>query len=216
MDDIAVHLVGIWGESSEHLIECLRMREWTTKHYESVPEFEARYSPAASECLVLSLNLPGERAFQMQRSLLQKHWMLPVIATSLTPVPNSIIVEAMRLGAIDILELPCSEDEIVRKVSGALEVDGSLKQRRDARARKLATLSDREHQVLELLLEAATVQQIANRLGISPKTVEKHRANIMQKTDVGSVPELMRLMFLDPQPLMALRDSLQAEALQYT
>lgn len=106
-------------------------------------------------------------------------------------------MQAVRNGAIDFLEKPVDLTTLSDTVRAALEKDDRRKQLRATRDKAVWKLSGRERQVLELFLDARTTVEIARDLGISPKTVEKHRLRIFEKTGFYSIPELMKVFLSD-------------------
>jgi FixJ family two-component response regulator len=105
------------------------------------------------------------------------------------------VVTAMQSGATDYLVKPVDEQELLTKICNALRVNWRDKQRLADVFLRLQSLSDREREVMELFAAAKTTRQVANMLGISPKTVEKHRIHIFDKLNVESVPALIRLLY---------------------
>jgi two-component system response regulator FixJ len=117
-----------------------------------------------------------------------------VIVTGHADVP--LAVRAMRAGAVDFLEKPYTEDRLLEAVEKALTADTQASQRRVETTKALqqvATLSPREKEVLQALVDGKANKVIAHDLGISPRTVEVHRANLMDKLAARSLPELVRI-----------------------
>lgn len=146
-------------------------------------------------CVLLDLRLPGLDGLAVQRVLRERRLAHPVILiTAHGDVP--IAVQAMKLGASDFIEKPFSGEDIVRAVAAALErgcaTQADVREVSEAAAR-LATLSCREAEVLQGLVAGRQNKVIARDLGISPRTVEIHRKNLMEKLRVRSLPEAVRL-----------------------
>jgi FixJ family two-component response regulator len=157
------------------------------------------YAPGSAvrkpECLVLDIRMPGLTGMQVQDELRQRNVCVPVIfITAHGDVP--LAVEAMRRGAFDFLEKPFADDVLVTAIGSALARDDEQMSRdRDAasaRAR-LEALTPRERQVLELVIEGALNKTIADRLGISIKTVELHRSRVMEKMRAQSLAQLIQM-----------------------
>ncbi|MBB3342830.1 MULTISPECIES: response regulator [unclassified Luteimonas] len=142
------------------------------------------------ECLVSDIRMPEMSGLQLQDELLRRGSSLPLIfVTAHGDVP--LAVEAMRKGASNFLEKPFSDEALVEAIGHALR-----RERRQAGAPQgeaLAKLSPRERQVLDLVVASKPNKIIADILGISIKTVELHRANMMSKLGVRSLPELMKV-----------------------
>ncbi len=145
-------------------------------------------------CLVSDIRMPGMSGLQLQEELLKRGVRLPLVfVTAHGDVP--LAVEAMRKGASNFLEKPFSEEALVEAVEVALS--GA---RAGGDSDVLAKLSPRERQVMDLVVASKPNKIIADILGISIKTVELHRANMMHKLGVRSVPELMKVALAHGQP----------------
>ena len=163
----------------------------------SAEEFLATWGnpPARARCLLLDADLPGLSGLDLQEKLAADGIYLPILfVTSSGSV--AMAVQAMKRGAIDILEKPFSREVLYDKVRAALENDTKLQPLRAQRAEvmaRAALLSPREREVMELLFAAKGTKEIATALGISQKTVAKHRIQLLEKLQVDSVVELVRL-----------------------
>lgn len=187
-----LHIIGANESSFQTLVKIATRQRWRSKVYESAEGFLSRYRPTDIECLLIDLDLPGMNGLQLIKEIRRRYWSVPIIATHPWPATH-VVVEAMQSGAGDFLEQPFESEAVQVKVVRSLAGDETTKLLLRDRTSRLATLSAREREVLELLLSASTTICIANRLEISPKTVEKHRTNVMTKLNVNSVPELMKL-----------------------
>ena len=146
---------------------------------------------ADPECLVSDVRMPDMSGLQLQEELGRRGVVLPLVfVTAHGDVP--LAVEAMRKGAANFLEKPFGEDALVDAIRAALanaRNNGAV----GAAGESLAKLSPRERQVLDLVIASKPNKIIADILGISIKTVELHRANMMSKLGVRSLPELMKV-----------------------
>jgi two-component system response regulator FixJ len=145
--------------------------------------------------VVTDVRMPGVSGMELLKHLAGRNPSIPaIVVTGHGDVP--LAVEAMKLGAIDFIEKPFSDDTIVAAVRAALERRGaggaSDVAKAEIRAR-LAALSARERQVLDGLVAGQANKVIAHELGISPRTVEVYRANVMTKMQAGSLSELVRM-----------------------
>jgi FixJ family two-component response regulator len=169
----------------------------TTQAYASATEFLAAYEDDQPGCLVLDIRMPGMNGLELQDELNRRGAMIPVIfVTGHGDVPMA--VEAMQRGAMDFLQKPFRDQDLIDRVLKALALDrGNRAQRESRRAirSRLAILSPREMQVLRLLTLGKSNKQVAGDLGLSQRTVEIHRAHLMQKMEAKSVAQLVR-MFL--------------------
>lgn len=158
-------------------------------------EFLQRYDPAQPGCVVADLRMPYMDGLELQEELSRRGDGLPVIIITAHGEVSSAVT-AFRAGAVDFLEKPFDDRIFLRRIDEALQ--GDAQQRRDRAAAvaalaKLDLLSPREHDVAELMVEGCANKTIATRLGISVRTVETHRANILSKLGIRTLPELMRL-----------------------
>ena len=171
---------------------------WDVKTYASGDEFVARYDGEGPACLVLDLVMPGMTGLALQQAIAERGWTLPIIFLSgQGKIPDA--VHALRNGAVDFIEKPFGNDVLLDRVRIALEQDGAKRKelaRREARQRRIAGLTRREHDVASRVVAGLPNKVIAMELGISPRTVEVYRAQGMRKTGARSVAELVKL-FMD-------------------
>src|SRR5438132_13586427 len=146
-------------------------------------------------CLVLDVGMPALDGLELQHILAEAGSLLPIIfLTGTSDIPKS--VQAMKHGASDFLTKPVNDEDLLAAVRVALEKNRALRRQRaelsEIRAR-LATLTPREREVLEYVVTGKLNKQIAGDLGTVEQTVKVHRARVMQKVEVHSVDELVRL-----------------------
>jgi two-component system response regulator TtrR len=163
--------------------------------FDSAEAFLARYDPKAIACLILDVRMPGMSGLQLQEELIARGSHLPVVfITGHGDVPMA--VATMKKGATDFIEKPFEQqalkDLVERMLTRAREEAVRIERER-INAALLARLTPREQQVLERIVAGRLNKQIADDLGISIKTVEAHRANIMDKLKAGTVADLMRV-----------------------
>jgi two-component system response regulator FixJ len=152
-------------------------------------------TPEMKGCIVTDVRMPDMSGVQMIEALRERRVLTPVIVmTGHADVP--LAVEAMKVGAEDFLEKPFPDDILIRAVERALE---SGRARQDAAAEKaaavglVARLTSREHEVLSAIVDGHSNKVIAAMLGISPRTVEVHRAHLFEKLEAASVSDLVKL-----------------------
>lgn len=163
--------------------------------YASGEDYLDRFDPARPGCLLLDVRMKGISGLDVQERLSLEQVHPPVIIiTGHGDVPMA--VRAVKAGAIDFIEKPFNEQELLDSVHRAIELDG--KQR--GRALRLADISarmeqltQREHEILDLVVAGKRNKQIAAELGISLSTVEAHRARVMEKMHAESLSDLMRM-----------------------
>jgi two-component system, LuxR family, response regulator FixJ len=163
-------------------------------------------------CLVLDLQLPGMSGFELRKRLIANGCFHPFLIMSGHGDVSSA-VRAMRMGAIDFLEKPFSHQRLVDCVHRAIQRDREDRLRQaehQAVHERLDSLTPRESEVLELVADGTLSKRIATKLGISPKTVEVHRSNIMRKMKAESVAQLVHLVTRDS--LLANNRALEASA----
>jgi two-component system response regulator FixJ len=166
--------------------------------YASADAFVAVLDSVSPGCVVTDVRMPGMSGMELLVEIARLRLAMPVIVvTGHADVP--LAVRAMKSGAVDLLEKPFKASDLIDAVWRALEV-GRNSQRnvvsaQEAQAR-LAALTAREIEVLDRLVRGQPNKIIAYEMGISPRTVEVHRANVMKKTQAGSFSELVR-MFLN-------------------
>jgi two-component system response regulator FixJ len=162
----------------------------------SAQEFLASYDPARPGCLVLDIRMPGMSGMELQQHLNMRGAIIPVLFISgHGDVPMA--VEAMKNGAFDFLQKPFRDQELIDRVQRALARDGesrvSLSQHSKLRNR-LDSLTSREREVLDLMVQGKPNKIMAADLGISQRTVEIHRARVMEKLGVSSLAQAVRMM----------------------
>ena len=167
---------------------------YVTKSYESATAFLASEAPESVGCLIVDVQMPEMDGIALQRELVARRSPLQVIVmTGHGDIP--IAVGAMKAGAVDFLEKPFDEPVLLDSVRRALDRAGAAgDQAKEAHgaATHLAMLTERERQVLDLIVAGKANKVIAHELSISPRTVEIHRARVMEKMDAGNLADLVR------------------------
>ncbi len=158
-------------------------------------DFLAQYDPAKTACLILDVRMPGMSGLELQEQLVARGANLPILfITGHGDVPMA--VATMKKGAVDFIEKPFNESDLrasVERMLAAAESEAESRRRDRERDALLSRLTARERQVLDCIVAGRLNKQIADDLGISIKTVEAHRANIMDKLNAGTVADLLRL-----------------------
>ncbi|GAB2175683.1 response regulator transcription factor [Dongia sp. agr-C8] len=170
----------------------LRMQGIAARVWDSAEAFLADARPAPPACLLLDIRMAGMNGLELFDSLIAAGSSLPVIfLTGHADVPMA--VSALKKGAFDFIEKPYDQTEILRRLQAALEYSlqrQDLDASRATVAARLKTLSERERQVMELLLQGKMNKVIAADLGIAVRTVEMHRGRVLEKMGVRSAVEL--------------------------
>jgi two-component system, LuxR family, response regulator FixJ len=154
-----------------------------TTTFESAADFLSSYDPQQPGCLLLDIRMAGMSGLELRQVLNERGSFTPTIfITGHADVPMA--VEAMQLGAFDFLQKPFRDQELLDRVQRAIAKDRSIREQlssNEAIQQRLDSLTPREHEVLELVAAGAPNKVIGHKLGISQRTVEIHRARIMEK-----------------------------------
>jgi FixJ family two-component response regulator len=164
--------------------------------YASAQEFLEAYDPDRPGCLILDVRMPGMSGMDLQERLAAMHSMLPIIfLTGHGDVPMA--VHAMQAGAVDFVQKPFNEQALLDRIQQTIEQDmknRKLLGQRDDILKRVGTLTPRERQVMELVVDGKANKVIAIDLGVSERTIEIHRARVMQKMKAESLPHLVRMV----------------------
>lgn len=164
--------------------------------FASGTEFLASLDGVSPSCVVLDMAMPGYSGLDVQESLLAEGNLMPIIfLTGRADVP--MCAKAMKRGAVDFLTKPVEEGNLLAAVSSALETSrqgNEERAERDVVRQRLARLTPREREVLDLVITGQLNKQIAAELGATEKTIKVHRGRVMEKMGVRSVAELVRLV----------------------
>jgi two-component system response regulator FixJ len=197
-DKAVVHVIDDDEAARQSLAFLLRTADIEVQTYDSAVAFLDMASSIKSGCIVTDVRMPDISGIELLRRLRQSRVTVPVIViTGHGDVP--LAVEAMKLGAADFLEKPFDDEAMVAAVRSALSrrTGSGLEQAEHAEIKaRLASLSNRERDVLDGLVAGHANKRIAFDLGISPRTVEIYRANLMTKMQAGSLSELVRMALI--------------------
>ena len=174
----------------------LEASDYKVELYDSGESFIAKYDPFAIAVLLLDVRMNGMSGLEVQEHLIARNADLPIIfITGHGDVPMA--VNALKKGAVDFIEKPFDQAALKQQVERMLQEARERRVRNERRSLNealLRKLTAREQQVLERITAGRLNKQIADDLGISIKTVEAHRASIMDKTNSGTVADLMRVV----------------------
>ncbi|MGO9702753.1 MAG: response regulator FixJ [Xanthobacteraceae bacterium] len=193
-----VHVIDDDEALRDSLAFLLRTADIEVRTYASAVAFLDALPDARASCVITDVRMPGMSGIDLLRRLQELKIGMPVIViTGHGDVP--LAVEAMKIGALDFLEKPFDDDVLLTSVRSALSRQDGKTKRHTERAEiesKLAALSNRERDVLGGLVAGRANKQIAYDLGISPRTVEIYRANLMNKMQAGSLSDLVRMALI--------------------
>ncbi len=164
--------------------------------FATATEFLAQFDPRTAGCAVLDVRMPGMSGLELQEELNRRGAMLPVIfITGHGDVPMA--VEALQHGAFDFLQKPFRDQELLDRIQRALQKDrdnrSEILHKEDIRAR-LATLTPREREVLDLMTSGRPNKLMAADLDLVQRTIEIHRARVMEKMKAPSLAQLVRMV----------------------
>jgi len=200
-DNFVVHIVDDDEAVRQSLAFLLSTAGMAVRLYDSAMAFLKTLDGIQKGCLITDVRMPDMTGIELLRELKAKSMALPTIVIT-GHGDIALAVEAMKWGAMDFIEKPFDEEAILRAVGSAkdrAENKGHQSQDGAADAAKLASLSQRERQVLDGLVAGHPNKTIAYHLGISPRTVEVYRANLMTKMQAKSLSELIRIaLFAGP------------------
>ena len=173
----------------------LEGQDFRVRSFESSEVFLARYDPREVACLIVDIRMGGMTGLELQDRMIERNSPLPIaFITGHGDVP--LAVDTMKKGALDFIQKPFNEQQLVPLVERMLEqarANFAEHQQAASRDALLSKLTGREAQVLERIVAGRLNKQIADDLGISIKTVEAHRANIMEKLGANTVADLLKI-----------------------
>ena len=193
-----IHIIDDDPSTLKYLSELVGTLDFKSKTYGSANEFLDIYSDDGLGCLILDLRLPGISGLELQQQLAGKNIDLPVIMISGFG-DVSTAVKAMKAGVLDFLEKPFRGQDLLDLVHNAVkkhQADREKNNSQNEAKQRINSLTQREKEVMECVVSGTLNKDIAKKLEISIKTVEVHRANVMDKMKVSSVADLVRLSLL--------------------
>ncbi|OQX32029.1 MAG: DNA-binding response regulator [Candidatus Sedimenticola endophacoides] len=179
--------------SLKWLIESVGMRVET---YGSADEFVSNYYPGRAGCLLLDVRMPGMSGLELQEQFNHRQIRIPIIIiTGHGDVPMA--VRSMKAGAVDFIEKPFNDELLLESIRNALAQDTEHRSYQAEQAEitaRLGQLTPREHEVMEMVTDGKANKEIAQALGVSAKTVEAHRARVMEKMEADSLADLVKMV----------------------
>ena len=173
--------------------------------YADARSFLADYQPERPGCLLLDIRMPRMSGLELQQELNRRGWAIPIIfITGHGDVPMA--VSAMRAGAVDFLQKPFNDEDLIRRVQTALQYDAERRAQAravDAVRARYESLTPREREIAVLIAAGHANKAIAIDLSLSERTVELHRARILQKMEARGVAQLVQMLILLPETAAA-------------
>lgn len=178
------------------LSELVELNDMQAREFDSAEAFlESFTPPAGPACILCDVCMPGVSGLELQKILKQQGNQIPfIVMTGHADV--SMAVEAMKAGAFDFIEKPFDNQHLFNKINEGLEAYEkicSIQRQQELARSKIARLTRREKQVMDLLVKGGQNRDIAEQLDISPRTVEIHRARVMEKLEASSVSDVTRI-----------------------
>jgi two-component system, LuxR family, response regulator FixJ len=168
----------------------------SVKTYDNANAFLKDYSESMAGCIVLDIRMPGMDGMELQKKLNDRHSILPIIfVTGHGDVPMA--VDAMKEGAVDFIQKPYREETLLEKIEAALQQDEEQRKtlgEKQEILRRVKTLTPREHEIMDRMIEGQANKVIAIELEISQRTVEIHRSRVMHKMGTHSLAHLVRMI----------------------
>jgi two-component system response regulator FixJ len=189
-----VYLVDPDGPTRKDIEKQTNLMGFRCKAFASGDEFLAAFDPTEGGCIVLELRVPGLNGLQIQQQLRESGATMPVVFISAGP-SVSIAVHAMRAGALHFLEKPVRENDLWAAIQEAVQIDHRRRQaklKQDEVDERLRGLSEKEQAVLEMMGAGLAKHVIANELGVSVRTIEHHRTQLMRKLNTNSLAGLLQ------------------------
>ena len=197
-----VHIVDDDAAMRNALSLLLVTESLPVRTYASAEEFLRSVQPTSRGCLLLDVRMPGMSGLELQQVLKEKQIAMPIIImTGYADVPTA--VQAMKAGAFDFIEKPFDNDRLLQRVHACLQVSEQVQTEQNMQQEgeeKIRRLTQRERQVMDLLVQGHQNRVIAAKLGISPRTVEIHRARVMEKLEAHSLSDIVRLALMIEPP----------------
>ncbi len=180
----------------ESLVFLLKSVSRKAESFASAQQFLDQYSPTRPGCLLLDIRMPGMSGLDLQEKLNEMHCILPIIfITGHGDVP--VAVKAIQAGAADFIQKPFEDSELLSRIEEVLKEEADNRDvliERTVILKNIESLTGRETQVMEQVVEGKANKMIAYNLNVSQRTVEIHRANVMDKMQAKSLAQLVRLV----------------------
>jgi len=192
-DTATIHIVDDDEAMRKSLSMLMKSIDYDVKSYQSAEQFLDEFTPSERCCILLDVRMPGLSGPMLQEILPEKNISAPVIMmTGYGDIPTA--VSCMKAGAIDFVEKPFDHEVLIKTIGKCVDMSTSpkLTTKKAESQQKLSQLTKREREIFDLLVEGLINKTIANKLNLSIRTVEAHRANIMEKLKTKSLSDLVK------------------------
>jgi len=190
-----VHVVDDDPSVLDALLLLLRSAGLEGQGHPSAEDFLSAWRPHHPACAVLDVKMPGMSGLELQREMKRRGIDLPVVVIT-GHGDVAMAVQALKVGALDFIEKPCDEEALLLAVRDALAQDqsrvGRMVELSELRARRIL-LTEREREVMDLVVTGLLNKVVGSRLGISERTVEIHKAKVMHKMEARTLSDLIRM-----------------------
>lgn len=197
-----IHIVDDDEAFRDSLVWLLESSGYVTRAYSSAEDFLSACRPDMCGCLIVDVRMSGMTGIELHQRLAEQGCHLPtIVVTGHGDVPMA--VSAFRQGVVDFIEKPLDDTYVLKQIAHCLEQDQRnrmQKQRLESYSQRFESLTPREREVLDCIVQGKLNKQIADILGISIKTVEVHRSRVMEKMQVSTIADLVRLKLQDNLP----------------
>lgn len=196
-NELTVHIVDDDAAMRRSLVYLVESVGWRSEAFADGASFLAQAGPASAGCLLLDIRMPGMSGLEVQRELRARDCGLPVIFIT-AHGDIAMAVQAMKDGALDFVEKPFKDQQLLDAIARAMRETARRLARSSEQAAvrlRLEQLTPREREVAALVARGVSNKQIARELDISDKTVQAHRAHILEKLEVHSAAQLAQLLF---------------------
>jgi two-component system response regulator FixJ len=200
--ELTVHIVDDDAAMRSALGMLMEAESLPVRTYTSAEDFLHSLQPSSRGCLLLDVRMPGMSGLELQQVLKEKLIAMPVIImTGYADV--AMAVQAMKAGAFEFIEKPFDNDRLLQRIRACLQVSEqaqTVNVQQQQAGEKIGRLTRRERQVMDMLVDGHQNRVIATKLGISPRTVEIHRARVMEKLEAHSLSDIVRLALMLESP----------------
>ncbi len=201
MKDAVVYIVDDIEANRDLLVCLMQTADLASESFASAEDFLDAYEPGPPACLLLDVRMPGMNGLELQRHLVDQGLRIPIIIVTAHSDVH-IAIQAMKAGAFDFVEKPINNQQVLDLVFSAIDESRRIVgEDNEVRAitDRLSSLTPREREVLDMIVDGEPNKRIAHSLGISERTVEVHRSRVMEKMEAPSLAALLKMtMRIDP------------------
>lgn len=195
--EATIFIVDDDAAARDSLALLLSLKGYRTLAFACAADFLATFRHEWFGCVLIDVRMPGMDGLELQKELKRRNILLPIIVMT-AHGDGSTARNALRAGAVDYLEKPLNDHTLVTAITEALALQAVMQDTPTPEKDDLARLTRRERQVMDMLVEGLANREIAAQLDISPRTVEVYKARLMEKLNLKTLAELIRLALHSP------------------